>query len=389
MKLSIQLILLLFCFESIGQSKTDSLLQALKTAEGELKVKTYNELFKANINSNPLEAVEFARQALEMATEINDSKGLAAANNNLGVAYRNQGALANSLEYYLTALKIYETIGNKEGIASTQNNIGNIYAFKKDYEKALQYFQQSHLIFVETGDSIRIIGSLNNLGNVSSDLNMQEEALKYYNEAYDISTKLGKEFADPVSNMGNIYLKKGEYDNAARYYLKALEMARHENDQFEQLNIYSSIGKVYSLAGNYKTAQTYLDSALTMSRQMQAMVYQPSILKNIAFNYAKQGRMKEAFDMMVKYDETNEIISNEESTRKIAQMEMALDLQNKEKELDDVKAEKLIKELELKNTRMVITLVVLALAILVGGLNLFYSKRQAAQLKKSALKKNS
>lgn len=381
------ILLILVCGQSFGQSKTDSLLQALKTAEGELKVKTFNELFKATINSNPLEAVEYAKQALEMATEINDQKGLAAANNNLGVAYRNQGALANSLEYYLTALKIYETIDNKEGIASTQNNIGNIYAFKKDYEKALQYFQQSHKIFLENKDSVRIIGSLNNLGNVSSDLNMPDEALKYYNEAFELSERLGKQFADAVSNIGNIYLKKGDFDNAAKYYQKALEMARKENDLFEQLNTYSSLGEVFSRAGKYKMAQTYLDSALSMSKQMQAMVYQPTILKSIASNYAKQGRMKEAYETMVVYDQTNELISSEESTRKIAQMEMAMDLQDKEKELDNVKAEKQIRELELKNTRMVITLVVLSIAIVLGGFNLFYSKRQAAMLKKNTAKK--
>lgn len=388
MKKILPLWLLLTAGLAVGQNKTDSLLQALKTAEGELKVKTYNELFKATINSSPVEAVEYATQAQEMAKEINDQKGLAAASNNLGVAYRNQGALAKALEYYFNALKIYETIGHKEGIASAKNNIGNIYAFKKDYEKALQYFKESHGIFEEMGDSVRIIGSLNNLGNVSSEMNQDDEALKYYNEAFDRSEKQGKKFADPVSNMGNIYLKRGDYENAAKFYLKALEMAHQDNDRFVKLNIYSSLGEVLTLAGKYKLAETYLDSALVMSKEMQALVYQPIILKRKAENFSKQGRMKDAYETMVLYDQTNEIISNEESSRKIAQMEMALDLQEKEKELDSVRAEKQIQELELKNTRMVITLVVLAIAFVVGGFNLFYTKRQAAMLKKKASKQS-
>jgi tetratricopeptide (TPR) repeat protein len=387
MKLLLQTVLVLLCIHASAQTRTDSLLQALKSSEGELKVKTLNELFKATLNSNPVEAVEYASQALELATEINDQKGLAAANNNLGVAYRNQGALAKSLEYYLTALKIYETIDHKEGIAATKNNIGNIYTFKKDYEKAIEYFQESHKLFVELGDSVRMIGSMNNLGNLSNDLERYDEALKYYTEALEMSEKLGKQYADPVSNIGNIFLKKGDYQNAGQNYLRALELARKENDQIEQLNIYSSLGEVLSLSGNYKLAQTYLDSALLMTNQLQAFVYQPTILKSMARNYAKQGKMKEAYETLDRYDQRKELLNGEESSRKIAQMEMALDLQEKEKEIDLIKAEKQIQSLELQNTRMVITIVVLLLGVVVGGYNLYYTKRQAAQLKKKQLKR--
>ncbi|MEJ0029647.1 MAG: hypothetical protein WDO15_04455 [Bacteroidota bacterium] len=46
----------------------------------------------------------------------------------------------------------------------------------------------------------------------------------------------------------------------------------------------------------------------------------------MADNYARQGKMKEAYETMVKYDKTKEKVYGEESSRKIAQMEMALDL---------------------------------------------------------------
>ena len=86
--------------------------------------------------------------------------------------------------------------------------------------------------------------------------------------------------------------------------------------------------------------------------------------------------MKEAYEKMVEYDKARDNIYNEESTRKIAQMEMALDLQEKEKEVDGLKKEDEIKSLQLKHTRMVITSVILAIVLLVGGFNLFFSRRK-------------
>ena len=84
-----------------------------------VKVKTLNELFRATLSNEPVKAVGYTREALNLATEINDKRGMAASYNNLGIAYKNQGAFDKSLDYYMTSQKLYEEIQNKEGIATT------------------------------------------------------------------------------------------------------------------------------------------------------------------------------------------------------------------------------------------------------------------------------
>src|SRR5687768_3361231 len=145
---------------------TDVLETSLDSVQGDKKVKALNELFRSNIQSNPVKALGYAREALTLATEIDDQKGMAAAYNNLGVAYRNQGALDKALEYYINSMKIYEKLDNKEGIATTKNNIANIYSIKKDYGQAMRYLEESFGLFTQLKDEIRIIGSMNNLGNL-------------------------------------------------------------------------------------------------------------------------------------------------------------------------------------------------------------------------------
>jgi len=132
----------------------------------------------------------------------------------LGVAYRNQGALDKSLEYYINSLKRYEELDNKEGIATTKNNIANIYSLKRDYGHALHNLEESYNTFLQLGDQNKIIGSMNNLGNLHSDIQLYEKALKYFNQAYQLSEKAGNKFADPLTNIGNIYFKQGNYQRA-------------------------------------------------------------------------------------------------------------------------------------------------------------------------------
>ena len=168
---------------AVSAQPIDSLENVLKTAQGDKKVKTLNELFRAYMNSDPVKAIGFTREALDLATNIGDQKGMAASYNNMGVAYKNQGALDKSLEYYLIALKTYTDLDNKEGIATTKNNIANIYSLKKDYAQAMKYFEESEGLLTELGDKRRMVGTMNNLGNLHSDLQLFEQALKYYQDA--------------------------------------------------------------------------------------------------------------------------------------------------------------------------------------------------------------
>lgn len=355
----------------------DSLENVMKTAKGDLRVKTLNELFRAYMNSDPVKAIGYTREALTLATEIDDKKGMAASYNNLGVAYRSQGALDKSLEYYLISLRIYDKLKNKDGIATTKSNIGTIYSMKKDYGQAMKYFEEAHAQFIELGDQTKMIFSMNNLGNLHSDLQLFEQALKYYSQALQLSQKSGKMYSDPQNNIGNIYFRQGNYQRAVGYYEKALTVARKEENQLTVLNLLANLGEVYARAGQGLKAQAYLDSALLMSGQLQAFVYEPNILKSMAYNYAKQNKMKEAYETMVRYDGVKEKIFGEESSRKIAQMEIALDLQEREKELEALKTKEELSSMELRHARLAITSIVLGIIVIVALVNLFYSKRKS------------
>ncbi|NOS93077.1 MAG: tetratricopeptide repeat protein [Cyclobacteriaceae bacterium] len=373
--------IILFLLLSFGAfaNPTDSLENALKTAKGDLKVKTLNELFRVYINSDPVRAIGYTREALTLATEIEDKKGMAASYNNLGVAYRSQGALDKSLEYYLIAMRIYDNLKNQDGIATIKSNIATIYSMKKDYGQAMKYFEESHKHFTELKDQPKLVIAMNNLGSLHSELQLYEQALKYFTQASQLSEKMGKLYSDPLNNIGNLYYKQGNYKQAIEYYERAIALAKKENNQMTVLNIMVNMGEVYARQGQSNKAEHYLDSAAKLSKQLQAYVYEPAILKSLAFNYSKQGKMREAYETFVLYDQAKEKLNSEESNRKIAQMEMALDLQEKEKEVERLKSQEEMTALQLKNTRMVITLIILAAVAGIAFINVYVSKRKASR----------
>lgn len=370
---------LIFCVFTLTPSFAqpgDSLEAKLDSVSGEQKVKVLNELFRANLQKDPVKALGYTQEALNLAETIGDEKGKAAAYNNLGVAYRNQGALDKALEYYLNSLNLYETLDNKEGIATTKNNIANIYSIKKDYTQGMRYLEESYKIFNELKDEPRIIGSMNNLGNLYSDLQLYEKAFKYYSEAYQLSEKSGVKFADPVNNLGNIYFKQNNFEKAVEFYLKAFEIEKEYNNRLGMLNTISNLGIAYTKAKKSKEALEYLKEATRLSNELQAFTSLPVIYKATAENYYNQGKMKEAYETQLKYDEQREKIYGDESSRNIAQMEMVLNFQAKEREFVMLKKESEIQSLELKNSRLFIILVILGVIIILALFNLFYLDRK-------------
>ena len=380
--LGIGLFLSLTCFAQKG----DSLKAVLDTAKNQYRVKALNESFRLYITSEPVKAVGFAREALSYATEVNDRKGLAAAYNNLGVAYRTQGAMDKALEYYINALRIYEELGNKEGIATTKNNISTIYSIKKDFSASLKYLEDSYKMFTEMEDREKMIGSLNNLGNLHSEMQMYEKALEYYTEAFNLSEKDGKLFGDALNNIGNLHFKQKNYQRAVEYYDRALAAERAANNKGAVLNALTNLAVTFTKAKQPAKAQSYLDEALALCNEIQAFSFLPSLYRSQAENYALQNKWKEAYEVQVKYDEAREAVYGEESTRNIAQMELRLSFQEKEKELDFLRKDDEIKTLELRNTRLIIILALLAVLVTLGILNYVFLSKKKIIKKRSSVK---
>jgi tetratricopeptide (TPR) repeat protein len=376
-------LLLAFCVLVPAVAQTDSLLKVLDTARNDRKVKVLNELFRANLSSDPVKAIGYTREALSLATEINDQKGVAASYNNLGVAYKNQGALDKSLEYYIRSLKIYDTLDNKEGIATTKNNIATIYSIKGDYGQAMKYLEESYNQLVELNDESRLVGSLNNLGNLHIDLQLYEKASGYFQKSYQLSEKLGQPFADPMNNLGNVFFRQGNYQRAIDFYQKALVIEQKENNRLGILGIITNVGIAYTKANQPKQAMQYLTEAYTMAKELQAYRFVPDILRNKAENQFRLGDVKTAYFTLLKYDSAREKVFGEESSRNIAQMEMALNLQEKEKEFEILKKEAEIKTLALSNTRLFIILLVLGVLVLLGTINFYYMGRRKQFLNKT------
>ena len=371
---------LIFLFTIIfnASAANDSLYNVLDTAKAEVRVNTLNELAKVLINSEPKKALDHTREALDLSIKLDYKRGIASCYNNLGVLYKNQGIFDKALDYYVKSMNINELIENTNGIALTKVNIGNIYSIKEDYDRAIEYFTDTYILLKESDNKRAMIGVLNNMGNAYLDKGDQDKALEYFTQAVDMYEAIGKkgDAFDPLNSLGNIYFYKEDYQRALDYYSLSLMIEEEKNNKFGQAYAHNNIGITYYNKGDFKSAESHENHALELANEIKANTLLKEIFKALSETYYSQHRLDEAFQTRVKYDEMKDLLYNEESSRKLARIEVAFELQQHEKEIEIAKKESTINQLEDQNNKKFIIVSIMGAMLFLAALFIYISLKK-------------
>ena len=148
----------------------------------------------------------------------------------------------------------------------------NFYAY---YEEAENVYLRLIQISEETnGQNETTAKAYNCLGIVYDNLGDYDEALKYYNKALKIDKEVfGEEHpytAMSYLNIGGTYYKLGEYNDALKHYNKALKIKKEVFGQkhISTASCYLNMGMVYDDLGEYYNALKYHNKAIEIYKEV-------------------------------------------------------------------------------------------------------------------------
>lgn len=379
-KFKVKLLILLFPVIAFIQNPNSSSL--LTSGEkDQKKVDQLNELFKNSLNQDPFQALEYTKAALEIADSLNYDRGIAYALNNLGVIQNRIGNLDKALDYFFQSRRLHQAIANQDGLAAALNNIGTVYSSKKHFDKALEYFLSAYRIIEQSGDTSRIIGSLNNIGNVHLARNEDQVALDYYKVSLALYYGLGNRYQvfDPHTNVGNIFFRGKQYDSAIFYYRQSLSVEEGNENLAGQAQALDHLGVTYEQLGQHSTAIDYLVNALEIAQSINSKPLLMDIYKSLSDTYFNKRDWLLAKDYLLLYGMVKDSIYNEDSNRRISELERSFEMEQQNQQIELLKKESEIQQLQLKNNRNSILAIVFGSAVLFGLVIFYYLKNQANQ----------
>jgi len=357
----------------------DSLLK-VATGLDQAAVKANNLLYNYHINSNPKKALDFTLKGLDIALKLEDKEGIAASYNNIGVFYKNHGAIDKAMNYHLQSMQLHKEINNAKGYAYSLNNIGTIYSIKGQSKEALNYFLQSYWILDSLKDQKNIVGALNNLGNTYLEMGEDYRAIGFYKKAINIFDANGVSAFDPYSNIGNAYYKREEFDRAKKYYELALETSIDRNDIVGQAFALHNMSTYYVNTNNEKEALNYELKALVNAQNVINKPLLKDIHLTLANIYFNLGNIEAAYDNRVLYDAYRDDIINETSNRKIAELEVTFHMLEKEKEIALIKKENEVNKLKVSNTKTFVLIAIMGAIIFLGGIIIYATLKKGNKI---------
>jgi signal transduction histidine kinase len=311
-------------------------------------------------------ALKYYLLSLEISNELHNKISIAKSSYNIGLIHKERANYPEALTYFLTALKTSEELGNKQGMAKCYGGIGAIHQDQGNYEESLKNYRRSLELYKEIGFKIDIANDYLFIGLVKKDQKKNEEALSHI----ELGLSMHKEIGD-TPGIAGAYLSKGAVQDAMgqrkealENYFAALEIYEEIGDKTEITNCYFNIGTDYTSEKKFTEANQYLQRALTLALETGNNY-------NICDTYAALSRLDEAkgnyqdalkqYKMAMLYKDSS---WNEAKSQQIAFLNEQYESEKKDKEIELLNNEKVVKELELNKQKQTKTYLMAGIALL-------------------------
>ncbi len=219
-------------------------------------------------------SLEYYLKALQIRTSLYGDihPDVAYCYNNLGCYYYNIGQFNKAIEFGLKALNIRILVFGEQH-PETADSYLNLGVFNDElnlYNKAKEYYVKSVQSRIVTNNEQwkTLAFTYTDLGSTSYESGNCDDALEYFKKAIFIFDSLfGAEniYSTIVKvNVSEIFLKKGELDNAETCIQNAYAHLSTEKEKVFSTHDYynQQLGRIYLMKGDYENALNYTKKAL-------------------------------------------------------------------------------------------------------------------------------
>jgi serine phosphatase RsbU (regulator of sigma subunit) len=363
-------------------SNADSLRSIIKQSKNDsLKIMAYTSLVQLNY-SKPSKALELLYEMIRFNERVIPTHLKALGLRKIGIHYSNLNYYDRALEFTFKAAELFEKMNDKPGLANCYNNIGSYYQDKGEFTQDKQFYNRSieyHLKAIElrlnSADSIQVHNSYNNIGSTYRSLNEYDKALEYFNKAHVVYLKRNDQNGlDMIqNNLGECYLQLGIQKNDPAYLRKALPFFISITKNYTGINpnermgsSFVSLGQTYMLLGNKDLGRSYLEKGLAISKEINDKGLIMNAAKNLADAYESKGDHANALEMLHLHNINKDSLINEKNSSSTEEMQVLYQSSQKDREIEKLNNEKIVKDAELSRQRtIIISSIGAALSILI------------------------
>lgn len=385
-------LILLLSNIAYGQAQTvrenlDLLLTEVSTMQEDTnKVWHYYDISYKYFQVAPDTGVIYGEKALQLSEELNFRRGIAYAHKAIARCHATQNDYPTALNHFQQSLSLAKELNDKDLEGAVLISLGAVYESKVELDKALEYFKAAQDIYEVIGDKKYLPHLYNNIGNVYDEKKQSQKALDFYLKGLDIESEqpgISKIEVTLLGNLGLIYTRFYDYENAFKYFFKALALQRLRGNASGIANNLNSIGATYrqiirypgnslpdSLKNKKRNLQLsikYLKEAIAIGEELGRKNKLKLMYMNISDSYEAAKDYANSLKYYQKYAATNDSLRNIVEERSFARLEAEYAVKKKTDSLkyaNALKDEEITKSRTIRNGAVVLVVLICCLGII-------------------------
>lgn len=357
------------------------------TKDDTTKVKRLVNLSNNLSNADFKNAIQYANDALDLASKINYVKGKSKAYNSLADAYWFHSDYEKAQQYYFKAYRINDSLHDQKAVAFSLYNIGWILCIQQHNYESDKYLYQSLQIYQSIRDTNGLLSIYNALASYYVDRSINDTATKQYFDSAIVYFNKGIHYAKQsksftnlgkfYGNMGDLFYQQKDYNSAMYYNTKSLEIHQKIQDSSSIIISLLNIGLCEMQTNHVNEAIAKFRVTYSFTKRHDIKDIRIIALHSLAQCNYKLGKYKEGFDAYQEYVDLKEKIDKEAYSTSISDLQSTYSLEKSEANVEKLKQANEIQELKnKKNTYFIIGLLVVALIVILVAVLLFKQNKQ-------------
>ena len=172
---------------------------------------------------------KFLSDSLRLYEQVEDSWGIAASLNALGVAARDRGDYDAAQANFERSLICWRSLSDKASTARSLHNLANVAKVRGDYTRARSALHEATELFEQMGDRSGAGWSMNQQGDISREEGDVNAARDFYQQALEIFRQAGDRWgsARSLTDLGYMFCAQRNFEAAQAAYREALQLFAH------------------------------------------------------------------------------------------------------------------------------------------------------------------
>jgi signal transduction histidine kinase len=201
-------------------------------------------------------------------------------------------------DYIDQAYALAKKSGNLGFLSTQLNYAGNKERTIGHYPMALSLYSRGLLIAQHQKDTNLITHFYNNIGVVYRKIDDYQNAMRFTIKALRLNTLIKDSLGMAISlnSLGNAQLQLGEYDEAMMSFKESLKLEQNRKNKIGLAINLNNIGNVYHIQKNYKQAISYYKLSLEINQRIHSQKGMAICYNDLSEIYKDLGDLKKAME---------------------------------------------------------------------------------------------